>query len=149
MNLLPAKQLLRPDPGKLQGPEADALYSRGWLLTHYLTFDEGRRKQLADYIVAVNSGKKIEDAMGILGDVGTLDMKLNGYAKRAALPSATIGKDELQIGEIKVRPLTAGEAATMPVRMASTRGVGDKLAPRVADLARRLAAPYPNDSGAQ
>jgi tetratricopeptide (TPR) repeat protein len=148
MNLLPARQLLLPDPGKLEGASSDALYSRGWLLTHYLTFDPTRRGQLAKYIIAMNSGKAAE-AASILGDPNTLDFKLNAYAKSRSLASVTMKASELPIGPITVRPLGAGESAVMMARLASTSGVTKKTAPKVAELARQLAAPYPNDAAAQ
>ncbi len=148
MNLLPSDRLLRPDPGRLSPEETDALYSRGWALTHYLTFDPERRKQLANYIGALNSGKAA-DANNLIGDRSSLDLKLNGYVKRRSLPSAAFSFDQLPIGEVKVRPLTAPEAAMMPAFILSKRGVDKTQAPKVAALARRLAAPYPNDLAAQ
>jgi tetratricopeptide (TPR) repeat protein len=127
--------------------ERDALYSRGWLLTHYLTFDAGRRKQLADYIGAINSGKKPEEAADVLD--GISDMALTNYAKRTRIQSIQIPADKINIGAITVRTLSAGEAAVMPARMRSVRGVDKTMAQEVVQLARKLAAPYPNDAAAQ
>ncbi|QDZ08353.1 hypothetical protein FPZ24_13420 [Sphingomonas panacisoli] len=148
-NLLPASQLLEPYPGKLDEERRDALYSRGWLLTHYLTFDAGRRKQLADYITAINSGKTAAEAAKAFGELSKLDGKMNAWATTKSLPYNEISGSELKIGAIAVRPLTNAESATMPALIASQRGVDDKTAPAVAELARRLAAPFPNDPAAQ
>ncbi|HWK36137.1 hypothetical protein [Sphingomonas sp.] len=148
LNLLPMSRLLRFDPGKLDPEARDALYSRGWALTHYLTFDPERRKRLADYIVAINSHKSAEEAATALGNVSGLDLTLSNYVKRS-LPAITIPASQLTVGEIKLRQLTPGEAAVMPARIVSTRAVTDKTAPGVAELARRLAAPFPSDPGAQ
>ena len=150
MSLLPVPQLVRPDPGKLSDPQVrDALYSRGWLLTHYLTFDTERRKGLAAYIGAINSRQSLATATAALGDVSGLDIKLNSYLKRPTLPSIQIRPEQLAIGEVAIRKLTAGEAAVMPARLASTAGVNARTAPVVYALAKRLAAAYPNDAAAQ
>jgi len=149
MSLLPSERLLRSDPGKLDGATRDALYSRGWLLTHYLTFDDERRGQLAAYIGAINAGKSAEEASKILGDAARLDYKLTSYAQRPLFPSALIPADKLTIGEIAIRQLTPAQAAMMPASILSNRGVSPEAAPKVAALARKLAAPYPNDPWAQ
>lgn len=146
---MPAQQLVRLDPGKLDEYQASALYARGWLLTHYLLMDKQRSKQLAEYIVAVNSGKSIEEATTALGNISQLDGRLNGYYKRAALPSIVLTAKDIAIGAVTLRRLSAGEAATLPARILSSNGVSEKTAPGVAVLARRLAAPYPNDAAAQ
>lgn len=148
MNLLPATRLLRPDPGKLDPITRDALYSRGWLLTHYLSFDPERRQQLAAYIGALNSGKAT-DAAAMIGDTSKLDIRLNNYARRPKFASAAFTADQLPAGEIKVRVLGPGEAAMMPAYLLSNRGVDKAAAPKVAALARRLASPYPTDSAVQ
>lgn len=148
MNLLPASRLLRPDPGKLDGMERDALYSRGWLLSHYLTFDPDRRKQLAAYVVALNQGKTGE-ANALIGDTSNLDIRLNSYVRRPALPSAAFSAAQLPIGAVEVRELGKGEAAAIPALMLSRRGVDKAAAPKVAALARRVAASYPDDPAVQ
>ncbi len=147
--LLPAAKLLEPYPGKLDDDSRDALYSRGWLLMHYLTFDAERRKQHAAYIIAINSGKSAQEAGQAFGKISELDGKMNAWGNRKGLPYNEISGSELHTGTITVRPLEPGEAAMMPALIASERGVDDKSAPGVADLARRLAAPFPNDPAAQ
>jgi hypothetical protein len=148
-NLLPATQLLEPYPGELDNDSRDALYSRGWLLMHYLTFDAARRKQLAEYIIAINAGKSAQEAGKAFGKLGELDGKMNAWGARKDLPYNLINGSELHTGTIAVRPLGTGEAAVMPALMASERGVTDKTAPAVAALAEKLAAPFPNDPTAQ
>lgn len=147
--LLPAAQLLERYPGKLDEESRDALYSRGWLLMDYLTFDADRRKQLAAYIIAINSGKSAAEAGKAFGKVSELDGKMNAWGSRKNPPYNVINGSELHTGTITVRALGPGEAAVMPALIASTRGVDEKIAPRVAELARRLAAPFPNDAAAQ
>ncbi len=150
-NLLPAEKLLQPNPGKLEGMERDALYSRGWLLTHYLTFDPDRRKQLAAYVGAINAGKSGDEAAQALGGASGLDLKLNGYLRRIAThyPYFTAPADQLTIGPIVIRPLTAAENAAMPAFIASNRGTSTATAPQVAALARTAAARFPSDAFVQ
>lgn len=148
-NLLPAAQLLEPYPGKLDEESRDALYSRGWLLMDYLTFDPERRKQLAAYVVAINSGKSAQEAGQAFGKLSELDGKMNSWGARKSFPYNVINGSELHTGPIAVRPLAPGEVAVMPALIASKRGVDDKTAPTVAALAERLAAPFPNDAAAQ
>ncbi len=148
MNLMPMDRMLKFDLGKLSGEETDALYSHGWALTHYLTFDPERRKLLASYIGDLNSGKPASPAALVAGG-GNLDVKLNSYVRRATLPSAAFGYDQLPIGAVDVRKLNAAEAATMPAYILSQRGVSKANAAQATELARKLAAPFPNDPAAQ
>jgi tetratricopeptide (TPR) repeat protein len=112
-------------------------------------FDAERSKQLGAYIGAINDGKPDAEAVKLLGVTSSLDIKLNNYGARKALPAITLPANELPIGEVTSRALSAGEAAVMPARMRSHNGVDQKQAQEVVAEARQLAAPYPNDAGAQ
>lgn len=148
--LMPAPDLLKALPSdKMSYGSRDAIYSRGWLLVHYLTFDPARRKDLAAYIGAINEGKPVNEAARFIGNPNTLDAKMDVWAKQSKYPSARFTKDELPIGEVTVTPLNAGEAAIMPALIESKAGVSIKDAATVAAMARRLAAAYPNDAAAQ
>jgi hypothetical protein len=135
MNLMPMDRMLKFDLGKLAGGETDALYSHGWALTHYLTFDPERRKLLASYIGDLNSGKPASPAALTAGG-GNLDVKLNSYVRRATPPSAAFGYDQLPVGKVDVRKLTLAEAATMPAYILSQRGVSKANAAEATELAR-------------
>lgn len=148
MNLMPMDRMLKFDLGRLSPAETDALYSHGWALTHYLTFDPERRKLLANYIATLNSGKSASPA-NLVADGGNLDLLLDNYVRRKTLPSASIGFDQLPIGTVEVRSLTPAEEAIMPAVILSQRGVSAKNAAAATALARRLAAPFPNDAAAQ
>jgi hypothetical protein len=148
MNALPTERLLRFDPGRLGPVERDALYSRGWALTHYLTFDPEGRKRLAAYIGQLNGGKA-GDARALLAGEGNLDLKINSYVRRPQLASAALPYAQLPIEPVQVRTLSAGEAAMMPTRMLSKRGVDKASAGRVLTAARAAAAPYANDPAVQ
>lgn len=147
--LLPAARLVQLDPGKLNDDQRDALYSRGWLLTHMLTFDASRKGQLNKYMTALNAGKSSDEAAKEFGDLKRLDRDMTVYINRPTITIATMGEDKLTIGPITLRQLGAGEAAVMPALLRSTRGVDKQSAQDVVKLARKLAAPFPNDAGAQ
>lgn len=149
-NLMPAPSLLRVKPSDdLDGASRDAVYSRGWLLIHYLTFSPDRRKQLAGYIGAINSGQSAANAGKLLGNVNGLDTQMNIWGAQRRYPSARFTAAELPIGEVVLRPLTPGEVSIMPALIQSKAGVDERRAKEVVALARRLAAPLPNDAAAQ
>lgn len=149
MNDLPVEKLIAAGPDYHDGMQTQIFYGRAWLLTHFLMFDPERAKQLAAYIGAINSGKTPAEASALIGATASLDLKLNGYGARKTLPAATFTASKLPIGEVGVRALTPGEAALMPVMMRSQNGVDAQLAKEVVIQARQLAAPYPDDAGAQ
>lgn len=144
---VPANQLLMLNPGKMGDLQTHILYGRGWLLTHYSILG-GHAVELGNYIKLSNEGKTAE-ASRAFGDPAALDSKLNAYAQRKSVAVITLTKDQVPIGKVEIRKLSAGESATIQARMASNRGVDEKQAPGVAEAARRLAAPYPNDAAAQ
>ncbi|MES2989075.1 MAG: hypothetical protein V4808_14325 [Pseudomonadota bacterium] len=144
---VPATQLLQLNPGKMGDLQTHILYGRGWLLTHYSILG-GHAVELGEYIKLSNEGKTTE-ASRAFGDPAALDSKLNAYAKRKSVAVITLTKEQVPVGKVTIRKLTAGEAATIGPRMASSSGVDEKKALIVVEQARRLAAPYPNDAGAQ
>ncbi|WP_419810114.1 tetratricopeptide repeat protein [Sphingomonas sp.] len=146
-NQMPVSALLRAVPGRLEDLQSEALYGRGWLLTHYMTMNADRRRQLATYIAAINSGKTIEQAAPLLG--GVSDLKLDSYVRQPTFQSITIPMSDLTIGTVDVRRLTPGEATVMPALIRSRSGVNRQTAPEVVSLARRIATQFPNDSAVQ
>jgi len=147
-NALPMEKMLVADTLKLNDEQTDGLYGRGWLLLHYLTFGKARDGQLAAYIKAINDGKSSKEAASAFGDLRKLDRELEAY-KKGRFAAIRIGAAALSIGEVTIRKLGPGEAATMDVRIRSKNGVDAKTAPRVYEAAKKAAAPYPNDPAAQ
>lgn len=148
-NPVPLERILAADTGKLDAIEQDAFYGRSWALTHYLTFEQSRQGQLSRYIGDINTGKTAAQAAAAFGDVKLLHRDLERFLDRRSITGYTVGAGSIKVGESTTRKLTAGEAATMDVRMQSKRGVNDKTAPPVYAAAKKAAAPYPNDPGAQ
>lgn len=148
-NALPAEKLLTAEGRKLNDEQRDGLYGRGWLLTHFLTFGGKRPKQLSSYLEAINTGKPpLEAATGTFGDLKALDRELERY-KIGKFQGRSVRAAAITVGPVRIRKLTPGEAATMDVRIVSKNGVNEKTAPGVYAQARKAAAPFPNDPGAQ
>lgn len=143
---LPLDKMMGQLPSRMNSHQREALYGRGWVLTHYLTFEPSRKGQLANYLTALNSGKGgVEAATAAFGDLAKLSRELDGYVKRQRLPFRRVEPNDSMIGKIAIRSLSPGEAAMMDVRIVSRRGVNLKQAMALVPEARRAAAPYPND----
>ncbi len=147
-NALPIGKLMTADTLKLSGEQREGLYGRGWLLAHYLLFSKKRPNQLSAYLRALNDGKSSLDAAAVFGDLKALDRELERY-KTGRFSGIRISADKVPTGEVVLRKLTPGEAATMDVRIRSKVGVDAKTAPPTYQRAKRAAAPYPDDRGAQ
>ena len=151
MNALSIETLLASANRKLSDEEMEAtIYGRGWVLTHFLTFEKPRAGQLRTYLAALGRGVPVLDAArSAFGDLKTLDRELKSYIERRRLGGLRILPAALTIGPIAVRRLSAGEAAVLPLHMQSDRGVDEKQAKELVPRMRRAASPYPNDPGAQ
>lgn len=137
-------------PEKMSAKQIEALYGRGWLLTHYLTFSKPRAGQLRRYLAALNSGKSgLQAAEQAFGDLDLLDRELDGYFAQAQISYLPMPASVLAIGEVTVREISNGEDAILPIRMRSQAGVNRKTATEVLADARRVAARYPKDPAVQ
>ena len=143
-------EMLFAPPARMTSQQRDQLYGRGWLLTHYLTFDAGRQASFRRYIVALNSGvPPLKAATDAFGDLKELDRALRKYLHARTLPAAVIPADRLPAVKVDVRPLTPGERALIDMRMTSTRGVNAKVAGPLYTRALKAAQPYAGDPVAQ
>lgn len=147
---LPLPRMLGGTYERLSDLQTETLYGRGWLLVHYLSFEPSRSKQLAAYLKLLDEGRPAsEAATTAFGDLKTLDRELNRYVNRSMMTYRQIDLTRTPLGPIAVRALRPGEAAFMPVRMRSDRGVDPKAARALVADGRRLAAPYPADPAVQ
>jgi tetratricopeptide (TPR) repeat protein len=149
-NPLKIEKMLTASVSELKPDERDALYARGWLLTHFLTFEPSRKGQLSAYVAAINKGEKsLDAAKAAFGDLQPLDRQLDTYIRRKTLSYFKLPAERVTPGPVTVRELPAGEAAVMDVRIRSKRGVDSAGAKVLLPLARAAAAPYPKDPMAQ
>ncbi len=147
---MPVETVLDPGQRIMSLKEGDVFYGRSWLLLHMLLFEETRRGQLAAYLKLFNSGKgSIEAAREAFGDLKLLDKDIERYLARRSILCRRIAAENLAVGAITLRTLTPGEAATMPVRIRSQRGVRDEEAKALVPDGRKAATPFAADPGAQ
>lgn len=142
-----AEELLDPDAyEKRKTGSYDAFYGKSWLLYHYLVAGKRREGQLARYLMALVGGKSSrEAALSAFGDLAALERELDAYMRQPRMMALRISADELAVGPIQVRRLREGEAAMMPVRIRSRRGVNEEQAKAILVDARAVATRYPKD----
>lgn len=141
-------ELLDPDLyAKRHGQAFDAFYGRAWALFHYLYFSDTRRGQLEAYQLAIGSGTSAQSAAAkVFGDLGVLQKDLDRYLDRRSLSVWNLGPSRLPIGDIAIRPLREGEAAVMPLRIRSQRGVTREQAVELLPEVQAVAERYPDDA---
>ena len=147
---LPADRLIGTADSEVKGEERESIYGRGWLLTHYLSFEPSRKGHLKDYLLRLGKGESsLAAGKAAFGDMKALDKELDRYLNRARMSYLLIPAEKLPIGKIAIRPLTRGEDAVMEVKMRSRRGVNAAQAKELLPLVRRAAAPFPTDPSVQ
>jgi tetratricopeptide (TPR) repeat protein len=128
----------------------DNFYGRSWLLYHYLFTDDARRKQLVDYLNRLNGGEaELSAASAAFGDLKALDKALDKYLRQRQLQYIQVSASRLSVGPISVRKLSDGEAASMPIRIRSKRGVTRETAAEIVVEAREVAARFPAEAAVQ
>lgn len=142
-----AAELLDPDAYKQRKRGSyDAFYGKSWLLYHYLTFCKERQGQMSRYLRLLMEGKSSrESAQEAFGNFDTLEDELESYLNKPRMLMLKLPASMLQIGQIDVRRLSGGEAAIMPVRIRSRRGVTEEMAAQLLPEARQIAAQFPGD----
>lgn len=137
---LPLVTLFAPPP-KMSLRQIDQLYGWGWLLTHYVTFNQDRRAQMQAYLRAFAAGTPpLDAAKQAFGDLKQLDRELDKYL-RSRMYGYSVPVAKLRDVRIDVRPLTAGERALIDLRMVSTRGVDVKTGAALYARAAKAAVP--------
>ena len=143
---LSTREVLESQPEKMTGIERESIYGRGWLLTHFLTFEPSRRGQLSQYVKNLAKGMSLSSAAAdAFGDPKKFDKDIDRYLSRPRLLAITVDGKHLTPGPIEVKPLSEGAAAVLPWRMMSKRGVDEKTARTVVEKVRAVAARYPAD----
>ncbi|MBB3692010.1 hypothetical protein [Sphingomonas sp. BK580] len=146
---VPAGVLLTRSPADRMTPDqTQVFYGRSWLLTHYVTLGKRESTTFHDYLEALDRGSA-KEAAKVFGDPRTLDKTLNSYARSETLPMIGLKLGDLPIGPVTVRALSEAEAAMMPIRQRSQRGVDAKVARGVVSDAREVAARFRNDPAVQ
>lgn len=130
------------------GRSDNSFYGYSWLLYHYLTFRDDRAGQLARYQRELIAGRSSLEAGELaFGDLAQLNSEVRAYLRGGKTMRFVIPADRLRIGALRVRALTAGEAAIMDVAIRSQRGVNAEQAAELVTQARAIAARHPADPG--
>lgn len=138
--------MLAGNHGRLDENQRESLYGRGWLLTHYLTFEPSRHGQLELYLDGIaRGGNPLDAARSAFGDLKVLDKDINAYLMRRRLAYLPISASRIHVGAIDIVPLTPGAAAVIPLRMRSKRGVNAQTSGPLAEEVRRIAKLFPGD----
>lgn len=142
----PLERMLSGKHEKLSDDEWGALYARGWLLTHYLTFEKTRKGQLERYLKDVTEGKdSLQAAQQAFGDFKALDRNLHGYVGRSRISFVKVAPEALPVGPVIVEALSPGGGEIMPLRTRLKVGVADSEKKALADQVRGVAARHPAD----
>ena len=141
------RRLIDSDANPPTQDERIELYSRGWLMCHYLLISGNRQGQFFKYIGLLNSGTRpIQAGEQVFGDLNRLNSEIERYVRAATIPSSVLSSDRIHPEtNVAIRRLTEGENAILSYRITSANGVDDKTAGPLADRARPIAARYPNE----
>lgn len=130
--------------------QSEIYYARGWLMTHYMTFNPERRAQFGRYIAAVNDGTPALDAArGAFGDLDALNKEVSAYLRRKRIPGLTVPFGNVAAPPVAIRKLSRGESALIDLRMTSVRGVDEEDARALYAKAAPIAARHPDDVAVQ
>jgi len=147
-----AGQLLDPEAYEKsnRGKSYDAFYGKSWLLYHYLTFGGTRDGQLARYIQLLIAGKPSREAgLEAFGPFDKLERELDAYLRRPRIQMIRLPASALHIAPIRIRRLGEGEAAMMPIRIRSRRGVTREQAVALVKDAEEVGRRFPGDAAVQ
>lgn len=146
---IPAERLF-DGSWKVHPMQMDAYYGRGWLLTHMIMNDRERARQFTDYMKRVSAGTPSKEAAtAAFGDLKAFNGAVNAYLTRNRFVMKQMPRSALPIAPITIRRLGAGEAAMIPYRMRSDRGVDPAQAKALLGPAAKVAARFPDDSTVQ
>lgn len=147
---LTMEEMLGATDRHVDDEEWELTYGKGWLLTHYLTFEKSRRNQLGRYTSGIQKGEPaLEAARAAFGDLKQLNRELEAYLRQKRHSGIVIPAEKLIVGAITLRALGPVEDAIVPVRMRTAIGLKKRYAARVAADAREVAAKFPADATVQ
>jgi len=143
---LSTREILASQPEKMSQDDRESIYGRGWLLTHFLTFEPSKKGQFSRYMRNLAKGMDMASAAaGAFGDLKQFDRDAERYLSRPKLLAYTVNGKVLTIGPIEVTALSPGAAEVLPWRMISKRGVDPATAKMVVEKVRAVAVRYPAD----
>jgi hypothetical protein len=137
-------------------------YGQGWAMTHYLTFDKERSKQLRQYLANLSAGQTTADAArSAFGDLNQLNQAARRYVGNGTFPVRQVKIEVKQPAVSSSRALSPGEAALVPevaaftdsdltaIRKPSDRERARKERQKLFETIKEKVARLPNDPFAQ
>lgn len=130
---------------KITEQQLESVYGKGWLLTHYLTFEPSRKGQLEGYIAAISRGvDPVQAAHQAFGDFTTLQHELDKYFTRSKLLYLSVPAKDLKPAAVQVTSLSPGASAMLPVLMWLNSGL-QQNSEGLAAAARKIEQQFPRD----
>ena len=143
---LPLETLLSGRYDKLTGEQEESVYGRGWLLTHYLTFEPSRKGQLHAYLIELAKGADpLQAARDNFGDLKKLEHDLDAYLHRSSLQYLKVSGSALNFAPIQISELSAGGSAVVPLLAEIENGVAAADAEPMAQKVRATERLYAGD----
>ena len=144
--MLPLETLLTGKYDKITEEEHESIYGRGWLLTHYLTFEPSRKGQLKTYLMALARGvDPLQAARDNFGDLKQLGRDLDVYLHRTKMQYLKVSGPALNFAPIQISEVSAGGAAVMPMLAEIKSGVAPNAAEAMAQKVRAVENLYQGD----
>lgn len=148
-NSLGLNKMLSADP-VFQDSDVEAIYSRGWLLLHYLTFNKARTGQLGRYLSAIQQGVPPGTAaQQAFGSIAQLNDEIDHYLHQKALPTLVLKGLDTSVQSIKISELSPGAAEMMRIHIRAEAMPNRREASDIAADAQKVAARYPRDAFVQ
>ena len=144
--MLPLETLLSGRYDKITEEEHESIYGRGWLLTHYLTFEPSRKGQLRSYLAELAKGTDpLQAARDAFGDLKKLERDLSSYLHRSTMQYLKVRGAALNFAPIQIGEVSAGGAAVLPFLAEVKNGVASNAAEAIAQKVRSVEALYAGD----
>ena len=149
-SVYPVAKLLASRPAGLSLEEGDRYYGTAWLLTHYLEFNQTRRKELSLYLDALGAGQKPDPELAFAGGSKALQKELLAYMKSKMKMWVLNGRSFANVPKVSVALLDPARAALIEDELRLLRRHDpDKPEAKLALNAKRvrtLAARYPESA---
>ena len=106
---LTIEEMLGANDRHIDEDEWELTYGRGWLLTHYLTFEKSRRGQLGRYIQGIRRGETpLASAQAAFGDLKQLNRELDQHLRKKRHSGIVIPATKITVGVPATRNAVQG-----------------------------------------
>jgi hypothetical protein len=124
---LPMERMLAADPGRMSADETDRFYAWSWVLTHYLIINSERKAKFNKYLQSYAKGEDpLKAAIAAFGELDLLKKTITDYATARRITTRKIIGWKPPEPKISIDPLSAADAAAMPLLMQFVQGSDSK-----------------------